>query len=69
MEKKYYAHSLEGRPPEEWQPLEGHLKSNPCPMLEKGGQGFPSLSYEREAGRDFRSLEVRTGKISSTLRT
>jgi len=25
MEKKYYAHSLPGRPPEEWQPLEDHL--------------------------------------------
>ena len=27
MVKKYYAHSLEGRPPEEWQPLEEHLKN------------------------------------------
>ena len=27
MEKKYYAHSLEGKPPEEWQPLEEHLKN------------------------------------------
>jgi len=25
MTKKYYAHSLPGRPPEEWQPLEEHL--------------------------------------------
>lgn len=25
--KKYYAHSLPGRPPEEWQPMEEHLKS------------------------------------------
>ena len=24
--KKYYAHTKEGRPPEEWQPLEEHLK-------------------------------------------
>jgi CRISPR-associated endonuclease/helicase Cas3 len=27
MEKKYYAHSLEGKPPEEWQPLEEHLRN------------------------------------------
>ena len=26
MEKKYYAHSLEGKPPEEWQPLEVQMK-------------------------------------------
>ena len=26
MTKKYYAHSLDGRPPEEWQPLEKHLE-------------------------------------------
>ena len=27
MTKKYYAHSLEGRPPSEWQPLEEHLRN------------------------------------------
>jgi HD superfamily phosphohydrolase YqeK len=27
MAKKYYAHSLEGEPPEKWQPLEKHLKN------------------------------------------
>ena len=27
MTKKYYAHSLEGEPPCEWQPLEEHLKN------------------------------------------
>lgn len=27
MSKKYYAHSLEGRPSSEWQPLEEHLKN------------------------------------------
>ena len=27
MGKKYYAHSLEGRPIEEWQPLEEHLEN------------------------------------------
>ena len=25
--KKYYAHSKESRPPEEWQPLDEHLKN------------------------------------------
>ncbi len=27
MKNEYYAHSREGRPPEEWQPLEEHLKN------------------------------------------
>jgi hypothetical protein len=27
MAKKYYAHSLEGKFPSEWQPLEEHLKN------------------------------------------
>jgi CRISPR-associated endonuclease/helicase Cas3 len=27
MKKKYYAHSLPGRPKEEWQPLEEHLRN------------------------------------------
>ncbi|MBW1950860.1 MAG: hypothetical protein JRJ18_15220 [Deltaproteobacteria bacterium] len=27
MKMKYYAHSLEGRPAEDWQPLEEHLKN------------------------------------------
>jgi CRISPR-associated endonuclease/helicase Cas3 len=27
MPQKFYAHSLSGRPPEEWQPLEEHLKN------------------------------------------
>jgi len=27
MNHKYYAHSLEGRSPSEWQPLEEHLKN------------------------------------------
>jgi hypothetical protein len=29
MTKKYYAHSLEGEPPEKWQGLEEHLKIAP----------------------------------------
>jgi len=27
MNKKYYAHSKEGKPPSEWQPLEVHLRN------------------------------------------
>jgi HD superfamily phosphodiesterase len=27
MEKKFYAHSLEGKPPNEWHPLEEHLRN------------------------------------------
>jgi CRISPR-associated endonuclease/helicase Cas3 len=27
MTEKYYAHSLEGKPPSEWQPLDEHLKN------------------------------------------
>lgn len=27
MTGKYYAHSLNGRPPSEWHPLEEHLKN------------------------------------------
>ena len=27
MDKKYYAHSLDGKPPSDWQPLEEHLKN------------------------------------------
>jgi hypothetical protein len=27
MNKEYYAHSKEGKPPSEWQPLEDHLKN------------------------------------------
>ena len=38
MVKKYYAHSLEGKPPSEWQPLEEHLK-----MLQKWLNCLPML--------------------------
>ena len=27
MTEKYYAHSVEGKPPSEWQPLDEHLKN------------------------------------------
>jgi len=39
--RKYYAHSLEGRPPSEWQPFEEHLK-NVAAMARKFGDFFGS---------------------------
>jgi CRISPR-associated endonuclease/helicase Cas3 len=27
MKNEYYAHSLDGKPPKDWQPLEEHLKN------------------------------------------
>ncbi len=27
MTQKYYAHTLDGKPPSDWQPLEEHLKN------------------------------------------
>ena len=27
MDKKYYAHTLDGKAPSDWQPLEEHLKN------------------------------------------
>lgn len=27
MQDEYYAHSLDGKPPKDWQPLEVHLKN------------------------------------------
>ncbi|MBN1255190.1 MAG: hypothetical protein JXA50_07960 [Deltaproteobacteria bacterium] len=27
MQDEYYAHSLDGKPPKDWQPLEEHLKN------------------------------------------
>ena len=39
MPHQYYAHSVEGKPPEEWQPLEEHLRN--VPELRRGGQMEP----------------------------
>ena len=33
MGKKYYAHTLEGRPPKEWQSLGEHIKSEAVRVL------------------------------------
>jgi len=39
MDNQYYAHSLEGKPPSEWQPLEEHLK-NVAEMSRLFGDSF-----------------------------
>jgi len=44
MNRKYYAHSLEGRPPSEWQPLEEHLK-NVAKKAEKCAAKFQSADW------------------------
>jgi len=41
---KYYAHSLDGRPPSEWQPLEEHLK-NVAQKAEKCAAKFQSADW------------------------
>jgi CRISPR-associated endonuclease/helicase Cas3 len=45
IESKYYAHSLEGKPPEEWQPLEDHLQN----VAEKAGK-FAAVFDARQWG-------------------
>ena len=44
MKKKYYAHSLEGKPPYEWQPLEEHLE-NVAQKAEKCAAKFQSADW------------------------
>ena len=39
MDKKYYAYSLEGEPPDKWQPLEEHLK-NVAEMVSSFARAF-----------------------------
>jgi CRISPR-associated endonuclease/helicase Cas3 len=49
MERKYYAHSLEGKPPSEWQPLEEHLK-NVAKKAEEFAAVFQSGDWAWNAG-------------------
>jgi len=44
MTQKYYAHSLEGKPPSDWQPLEEHLK-NVAKKAEKCAVKFQSADW------------------------
>jgi CRISPR-associated endonuclease/helicase Cas3 len=46
---KYYAHSLEGQPPEAWQPLEDHLK-NVAEMAAEFAASFNSEKWGNVAG-------------------
>jgi hypothetical protein len=34
MNREYYAHTLEGKPPSEWQPLEDHVEKVVKSLLE-----------------------------------
>jgi len=45
---RYYAHSIEGRPPEEWQPLEDHLK-NVADMAAEFARPFGGEEWARLA--------------------
>jgi len=47
--KRFYAHSKEGRPPEEWQTLEEHLK-NVAEIAEKCATKFQSADWGWNAG-------------------
>jgi len=49
VEKKYYAHSLEGRPPEEWQPLCVHSE-NVAAMAERFASDFSSGDWAWNSG-------------------
>ena len=41
----YYAHSLEGKPPSEWQPLEEHLR-NVAKTTQSSPDGFEIVTQE-----------------------
>jgi len=49
MTKKYYAHSLDGKPPSDWQPLEDHLK-NVAEMARSFAESFDAGDWGYLAG-------------------
>ena len=49
MTSQYYAHSLEARPPEEWQPLEEHLV-NVAELASKSAKLFNGDQWAYLAG-------------------
>ena len=49
MNKSFYAHSLEGKPPSEWQPLEEHLK-NVAEMARSFAESFSAGDWGYLAG-------------------
>ena len=49
MPKKFYAHSLPGRPPGEWQPLEEHLR-NVAEMAKEFAEDFGGGDWAYLAG-------------------
>jgi len=49
MTQKYYAHSKEGEPPSEWQPLDKHLK-NVAKMAQSFAEVFEAGNWGYLAG-------------------
>ena len=49
MDKKYYAHSLDGKPPSDWQPLDEHLK-NVAEMAQSFAMAFGAGDWGYLAG-------------------
>ena len=62
---RFYAHSLEGAPPEKWQPLEDHLR-NVAEMAEGFSSRFGCGAWGRQAGlwHALRIWVILTGKRS-----
>lgn len=50
MNKKYYAHSISGRPPDEWQTLDEHLE-NVANLASDFSRSFSAENWSRVAGR------------------
>jgi len=77
MSRKYYAHSLEGRPPSEWQPLEEHLK-NVADLAKHFAEDFGAGDWAYLAGlwhdigkysMDFQSRLHALGEVDATAET
>jgi len=49
MDKQFYAHSKEGKPPSEWQPLDQHLK-NVAELARKFADDFGAGDWGYLAG-------------------
>ena len=49
MNKKYYAHSLPGEPPDKWQPLDEHLKKV-AEMARQFAEDFKAGDWSYAAG-------------------
>jgi len=61
MAKKYYAHSLDGKPPSDWQPLEEHLK-NVAEMARLFADAFGAGDWGYLAGLKKRPFSGASGQ-------